>query len=88
MRDTLDMHADPVSEGQPVAEACVDRVLEMGVRVDEARDDGRVREARLPVLDPRLGGGPDGLVDLAVLEKKNYKNYKARLRPQRNWVCR
>ena len=64
-RLALDVEADPVAEGQPVAEAGVDRVLEMGVRVDEARDDGRVGEA--PAL-AELGGGPDG-DDPAVLDR-------------------
>ncbi len=64
-RLALDVEADPVSEGQPVAEACVERVLEVGVRVDEARDDGRVGEA--PAL-AELCRGPDG-EDPAVLDR-------------------
>ena len=59
------MQPDPVSEGEPVAEACIDGVLEMGVRVDEARDDGRVGEA--PAL-AELGRRPDG-GDPAVLDR-------------------
>jgi len=36
---------DPFVEGQAVAEACVEGVLEVRVRVDEPREDGRVGEA-------------------------------------------
>ena len=41
----LDVRRDPGAEREPVAEAGVDGVLEVRVRVDEARDDRRVREA-------------------------------------------
>ena len=39
------MQREPGREGEPVAEAGVDRVLEVRVRVDEAGDDRRVVEA-------------------------------------------
>src|SRR5581483_420754 len=51
----LDVRADPGSERRAVSEARVDRVLEMRVRVDEARQDrGRTEVALgapLPDLD-------------------------------------
>ena len=44
-RLALDVQREPRREVEPVAEARVDRVLEVRVRVDEARDDRRVLEA-------------------------------------------
>ncbi len=62
----LDVEADPVAEvGETVAEAGIDGVLEMGVRVDEAREDDRVGEA--PAL-AELGRRPDRK-DPAVLDR-------------------
>ena len=74
-RLALDVHADPVAEGQPVAEAGVDRVLEMGVRVDEAGDDGRVGVARA----------------LAELRRGTRRRRSGRPRsppPRRGWAAR
>ena len=46
-RLALDVQGDPLGEvAEPVAEACVHRVLEVRVRVDEARDDHRLFVAR------------------------------------------
>ena len=44
----LDVQRDPRAEGEPVAEAGVDGVLEVRVRVDEARDDRRLRDDARP----------------------------------------
>ena len=43
-RLALDVEPEPGREGPAVAEAGVDRVLEVGVRVDEPREDRGVRE--------------------------------------------
>ena len=51
------MQRDPLRKvAEPVTEAAVDGVLEMRVRVDEARNDHRVVEAR---AGPELFGGSD-----------------------------
>ncbi len=51
-----DVQGDPVREGKPVPEARVDRVLEVGVAVDEPRDDHAAGEA---LAAAELGRGPD-----------------------------
>ena len=53
----LDVEGDPRRERERVAEARVDRVLEVRVRVDERRDDDGLVEA--PPLALELGGRPD-----------------------------
>ena len=62
----LDVQGDPLREvAEPVTEAAVDGVLEVRVRVDEARDDHRVVVARaLPEL---FGGADRG--DPAILDR-------------------
>src|SRR5204863_7828727 len=47
-RLALHVRRDPLVEREPVAEAAVDGVLEVRVRVDETRDDCRAFEARPP----------------------------------------
>ena len=61
-----DVELDPGRKREPVAEARVDRVLEVGVRVHERRDDDRVREGAPLAFE--LRGGPDG-DDAAVLDR-------------------
>src|SRR5262249_57810914 len=62
----LHMQPDPVAEvAEPVAEAPVDRVLEMRMGVDESGQDHRVGEPRALA---ELGGGPDG-DDAASLDR-------------------
>ena len=52
-RLALDVEPEPGREGPAVAEAGVDRVLEVGVRVDEPREDRGVREVLAPRRAPR-----------------------------------
>ena len=57
-RLALDVSPEPRPERLPVAEACVDGVLEMRVRVDEARNDDALRETlALAKLAGRADGG-------------------------------
>ena len=62
----LNVQRDPLRKvAQPVAEAAVDRIFEMRMRVDEPRNDGRIVEA-----DPfaQLFGRADGS-DAIVLDR-------------------
>ncbi len=54
----LDVEPEPVEERKAVAEARIERVLEMGVRVDEPGKDGGAPEV-LEVLAVELVGPPD-----------------------------
>src|SRR5690242_20090060 len=60
----LHVDEDPGSEREPVAEAAVDRVLEVAVGVHKAGEDHRLRVALSPA---ELGDGADG-ADAAVLD--------------------
>src|SRR5829696_688476 len=56
-RLALDVCVEPGTERLPVPEARVDGVLQVGMGVDEARDDDTVRE---PLALAELAGGADG----------------------------
>ena len=58
------------AERQPVAEAGVDRVLEVRVRVDEARQDRRVGEVALGATGPHLDDSPVLVADEPAFDRR------------------
>ena len=77
-RLALDVQRDPLREvAEPVAEASVDRVLEVRVRVHEARDDHRVLVVR--AFAELLGRTDRG--DASVLDRRPRRPRSAGLRP-------